>query len=534
MRLAIVAFALGMLLIGCAASLSSARRVASFADVGPFLGPPRITVPADAIRVAPGDDAVDIVQRSPAGSTFVFEAGTHRLERPIVPRSGDAFIGEAGAVLSGARTVAPDGRAGELWYLDGLGLDTNAHGSCRSDRPRCNVRHDLFLDDVALRHVATTAEVTAGTWTLDTETGRVYLADDPAGRRLEVSVATGAIVGDANDVLVANFVVERFANPAQRGALMAERVGATTTFGERWTITGNEVRWNHGVGIRAGGGSWIVANHVHHNGQLGVASVGPGPTRVEANEIAFNNVAGYADSWEAGGTKFVRTDGLVLRHNHVHGNDGPGLWTDIDNVYTLIEHNLVEHNTGTGIFHEISYDAVIRHNEVRFNGLDIGTERYAYAFGAGILVKNSSNVSVYGNRVVGNWNGIVGLQQERGGGVLGRYLLRNLSVFDNAIWLPYHGNGVGPTGQRGVAALTGILQGGGFPEVFGRSYDNRFFANQYTVADPQRRHFAWGNTYLAFDAWQRCDAPNANWDGCRQDVDSVIARDAAAQDLPGR
>lgn len=519
-------------LVGCAAV--SNRQVPPFAETTPFLGPPRIEVPAGAIRIAEGVDVLRVVQQAPPGSAFVFEPGVHRIERPIAARTGDVFIGEPGAILSGARPIEVDGREGSLWYVGGLSLDTSTHGSCRRDRPRCNFRHDLFLDDVALRHVPTRAEVTAGSWTYDADAGRAYLADDPNGRRLELSVANGAIVGAVDDVVVAYLAIERFANPAQHGAIMAERAGLPTVFGQRWKIVGNEVRWNHGVGIRAGGGSWIVSNVVHHNGQLGISSMGPGATRVEANEIAFNNVAGYSEGWEAGGTKFISTDGLLIRHNHVHHNDGPGLWTDGNNVRTVFEHNLVEHNSGTGIFHEISYEAVVRHNEVRYNALEIGLVRYAYGYGAGILVANSRDVTVYGNRVVGNWNGIVGLNQARDVGTLGPWVLVNLRVFDNEVWMPYHADGVGPTGDIGVAGVSGVLQAGGFNEVFGEGYDNRFHANRYVVADLQRQHFAWGNSFLTFGAWQRCAGRSGSWPGCRQDTEGVVIRDDGAQDFPGR
>ena len=532
MRTSLHAAAIVLLLAGCVTVPS--RQVPVFSETVPFVGPPRIEVRSDAIRVPAGADVIELVVHAPPGATFVFETGVHRLERPIVPRTGDTFIGEPGAVLSGALSVEADGREGDLWFVADLPLDLSTHGNCRRDRPRCNVRHDLFLDDVALQHVPTVHDVITGTWTFDADAGRVYLADDPSERRLEVSVAMGAIVGAADDVTVAYLTIERFANPAQRGAVMAERVGSPTVFGQRWTIVGNEVRWNHGVGIRAGGGSWIVTNHVHHNGQLGIASVGPGPTRVEANEIAFNNVAGYADTWEAGGTKFVRTDGLLVRHNHVHHNDGPGLWTDIDNVRTVVEHNLVEHNASTGIFHEISFDAVIRGNEVRYNGLAIGLERYAYVFGAGILIANSQNTTVYANRVVGNWNGILGLHQDRGSGALGAYVLRNVTVFDNTVWMPYHADGIGPTGQRGVTSMSGVAQSGGFDEVFGAAYGNRFFDNRYVVADPQRRHFRWNNATLTFSAWQRCGSSSGASDSCRQDAEGSLLQDPAVQDLPRR
>ena len=85
-------------------------------------------------------------------------------------------------------------------------------------------------------------------------------------------------------------------------------------------------------------------------------------------EIAFNNYAGYKADWEAGGTKFWATTGLVVRNSCVHHNAGPGLWTDYDNIDTLYEGNIVFSNANDGIKHEISYDAIIRDNIVAGNG----------------------------------------------------------------------------------------------------------------------------------------------------------------------
>ena len=84
-------------------------------------------------------------------------------------------------------------------------------------------------------------------------------------------------------------------------------------------------------------------NYIHHNGQLGLAAAGNGII-VEDNEIAYNNTHGFSYWWEAGGTKFVRTENLIVRRNHSHHNIGPGLWTDGNNLNTLYEHNRVTDN----------------------------------------------------------------------------------------------------------------------------------------------------------------------------------------------
>ena len=130
---------------------------------------------------------------------------------------------------------------------------------------------------------------------------------------------------------------------------------------------------------------------------------------MQGNEIAFNNTAGFGPGpqSEAGATKFVFTNRLVVRDNFSHHNHGPGLWTDIDNNDCLYEGNRVEDNDWRGIFHEISYACVIRNNVVRNNGhsFPAGTPLFVLE-GAGILVNSSADVEIYGNVVEGNRNGI--------------------------------------------------------------------------------------------------------------------------------
>ena len=71
---------------------------------------------------------------------------------------------------------------------------------------------------------------------------------------------------------------------------------------------------------------------------------------VQGNEIAKNGYwSGIDVLWEGGGFKYADTDNLVVRGNYSHDNHGPGMWTDINNIHTLYEDNLVVHNTHIGI-----------------------------------------------------------------------------------------------------------------------------------------------------------------------------------------
>lgn len=214
------------------------------------------------------------------------------------------------------------------------------------------------------------------------------------------------------------------------------------------------------------------------NGQIGVTAIGRG-VLIEGTEIARNNSAGYEPGWEAGGSKFAYTTDLVVRGNNVHHNDGPGLWTDIDNIRTVYEDNEVNDNKGEGIFHEISYSAVIRNNHVRRNGLTFN----AWLWGAGIHVASSRDVEVYGNYVEGNGNGIAGTQQARGDGAYGPRILSNLVV---------HHNTVRTSGSVGVG------QDVGDPSAFS-SRGIRFMTNNYRTT----QQFSWNDTdYRDATTWR--------------------------------
>lgn len=476
-------------------------------------GPPATSppIPEGAVWIRLGQDAAAVVRAHPAGTTFAFEAGLHRLTATIVPREDDTFLGEAGAVLSGARLLTTFERENGMWVAKGQTQQGYiGAGECQPSFPRCRLPEELFIDDVRLRHVANLEDVAAGTWHFDYSADAIYLAIDPTGRRVETSVVEAAISGDADNVTVRGLVVEKFANPAQRGAIQSDRVAGTYTMGRNWTIENNVVRWNHGVGIRASDAALVKNNSVFANGQLGVTSEGGHDTVFESNQIAFNNQAGFDYGWEGGGSKFKYTTGLVVRGNHVHDNYGPGLWTDIDNLDTLYEYNVVERNQSTGIFHEISYRATVRYNEVRDNAQQIGADSYAYVFGAGILVYSSSNVEVYGNKVTGNWNGIAGLMHERGYGGHGRWELVGLHVHDNEVDLKYHADGTGPQGERGVWALNGVAQAGGHSFVFEPWAGNRFEGNSYRVSDVGAPYFTWLDGSRTFETWTKTYGQDQN------------------------
>jgi hypothetical protein len=371
-------------------------------------------------------------------------------------------------VLCGARLLTPV-REGSYWVAYGQTQEGQVHGQCDSTHPRCMYPEDLFLDDQLLVHVSSASAVAPGKWFFDYASDKVYMGDDPTGHRVEIGVARRAFAGAATGVTIDGLIIEKYASPAQMGAIGDQYPAAN------WTVQNSEVRFNHGVGVMAAGGWKVINNKLHHNGQMGFRAEGGSGLVFESNEVAYNNSAGFNAGWEAGAFKVLSSDGAVIRANKSHHNNGPAGWTDIDNINTMVENNEFGPGNAMGYAHEISYAAVIRNNRIFGNG----GPGCSWVWAAAIQVQNSSNVEVYGNQIDtrgGCENGIVVIQQNRGSGKFGVYTGQNNYVHDNVV---IHGNSVG---RNGVAA----------------EYDqasalatNRFDHNTYHVTNLNDAHFVW-------------------------------------------
>ncbi|MEZ5403273.1 MAG: right-handed parallel beta-helix repeat-containing protein [Bryobacteraceae bacterium] len=375
------------------------------------------------IEIAPGASIQAAVRANPPATTFLLRAGVFREQR-ITPKPGNSFIGEPGAVLNGSRLLTVFLPREGVWIAGVDIAEEEWSGTCLPAYPRCRSPHQVFVDDQPLRHARDIASVGAGSYYVDYATRQVYLGANPAGRTVEIAVTPWAFGGEVSWVTIRGVTVEKYANPPQVGAIRGSE-------GSNWLVEDNTVRKNHGVGITIGPGGHIRRNAVTYNGQLGVSADGAFAV-VEDNEIAFNNTAGFLPEWEGGGSKFAETQDLAVRNNYVHHNNGYGLWTDIDNIRTVYEGNLVTDNTHAGIFHEISYAALIRNNHCYRNG----SGEAGWIWGGQIQVATSRDVVVTGNVVVVDGrggNGIVVLQQDRGSGALGLRQTRNVSVKDNEV-----------------------------------------------------------------------------------------------------
>jgi parallel beta-helix repeat protein len=281
-------------------------------------------------------------------------------------------------------------------------------------------------------------------------------------------------------VHIKGLIIQNYDSPDQYGAILAGSKKTESTTG--WIVENCEIRNNSHGGIKLGNKMKVLNNFIHHNKQIGISGSGDS-VLVQGNEIAYNNYLKIFPFGKVlGGAKFIDTRWLVVRGNNVHHNEGNGLWTDIRNTYVLVENNVVTANSGAGIMHEISYDAIIRNNTARQNGF-----ARTWITGAGILISASANVAVYGNTVTGNKQGIVGIQQNRTQqGIDYSSNLKNMNVHHNTIQVPAGGiSGI----SSGVSNLTYT------------SRNNRYTSNTYDLGtDP--KPFMWMNDRRTKTEWQ--------------------------------
>ncbi len=117
----------------------------------------------------------------------------------------------------------------------------------------------------------------------------------------------------------------------------------------------------------------------------------------------------------------------------MHHNHGRGLWADTNHDGAIWDGNPVEDNDWDGLVDEISYSATITNSVVNRNGA--GNPSTYEGAGIAIHASGGTGITVTGNTLSGNKNGIILIQASRGSGSLGSYTVQNVSVHDNTVTL---------------------------------------------------------------------------------------------------
>jgi parallel beta-helix repeat protein len=441
------------------------------------------------VAVHPGDDVSAIVAGEPSKTTFCIAPGRYSITATIVPKTGDRLIGQPGAILDAGIPITGWHRTGAVWgaaaprttptfdYGGGYG------GSY--EYPQAVFADDVFEGNRPLLKSGVEyggrtignglATLRAGEYFYDYDDGTVYTGSDPVGRRVElVGLPDGVIHSYEPDVMVRGLIVQ--------GSLGD---GIVTGSGSGWTVEWNNVRLNHSEGVRTTDGGQILDNYIHDNGTYGIAASG-NSMRVVGNEVARNNTSRYrfadGECSDAGGSKITLSSNVLLENNWYYRNHCIGIWFDINNTNVTILRNRVDQNYENGIDYEISYNGVIRHNEVS------GSPHWA------IVDSASPYVTIRGNSVTSTGDGSIIINQgprTDWPSANGPHYADHIRVYGNRVRM-YSG----VTGAQEYSVAGTPFEGVAF------SPTNSFYDNHYIFPSLRRDWFDWATGPVSISTWR--------------------------------
>jgi parallel beta-helix repeat protein len=265
-----------------------------------------------------------------------------------------------------------------------------------------------------------------------------------------------AIVATAPNVTLTNLTIQHYnnGNGTQDAAIHIDDDSGAKAQASGWHLNHLNVGFNSASGSGTGDYWTFTGGRFHDNRQEGIGGAMADHVTINGVEIDhndFTNTHYTTRNWdcgdEAGGVKWV-TNYMTIENSRIHNNACKGLWSDLGANHTTIRNNQVYGNWDEGIFIEISSNATITGNTVTNNGwhnYNGDGNGCPWLFGGGITLNSSDHVTISGNHLAKNCNGITGVQQDRPDGNPG--LLEDMSVHNNAV--------AGPGGMNGVSEDNG-------------------------------------------------------------------------------
>jgi len=455
-------------------------------NYGPVRNP---SIPGGAVYISPDQNIDSVVNSRPEGTSFVLRAGVYQGQNFTLPRNS-TIIGEYNAILTGAKRVTSFSQSGGQWVLSNQTQQSRPYdGSsearrCVNGYTMCRYGEQVFINNTPLKQVASRSNLRSGQFYFDYGADKIYLADDPRGKTVEVSFHEGRIIMQPGST-IKNVVIEKY-NTSPLTQTVTARRGSTF---ER-----NLLRYNSGMGISVESDVVIRRSNIYGNTRLGVHGYTPNNVLVEYSEVAYNNSNGHFYDHEGGGVKFLKPTNLTLRHIYSHHNIGAGLWTDNDGDNVIYENNTVTDNDGHGIFHELGFRATIRNNVIERNGKN------------GIYLSNSRDVKAYNNTLRDNTSGLAIRNNCRSEAV--NHTTRNLEFYNNTVYQKAF-SGPGSQFSSGKAAIFSLEPTCQYwSESADDWYDrrgNRFYNNTYYLSGQNsgtRPMFYWKAGERTYDEWR--------------------------------
>jgi parallel beta-helix repeat protein len=311
--------------------------IASLAAEASSYGPQAsITCPTNSVAISPGTSIQSIVNAYTGATTFCIKAGTHYLRSSILPRTGNTFIGEFGAILDGAGWSTTDEIAAAF---SGAG----------------------DIDNVTIKNLVIRNMPHKGIWGSHLQTANwIVEHNDLSYNKYGVVLSAGAIIRN---------------NYIHHNTVAGYTIYMTNLFpGTVARVEGNEIAYNGGGYAQKAMDSGPIiwrGNWMHHNVWAGLWNDGDGNGSIIEDNIIEDNDAGIHWELSVGGT---------IRRNILRRNKDSGIFLSTSRD-TLIEDNILEDNfRGITIFINCysttqgwAWGADMRNNTIRNNTIKMST-----------------------------------------------------------------------------------------------------------------------------------------------------------------
>jgi parallel beta-helix repeat protein len=340
------------------------------------------------------------------GSQILIGAGTYRegVELPANGRETDApmiFAAVGEVIVSGSDVWTGWRRAAGInvfshpwpyaWGLAPVPAGWESAGALQDIVRRSEM---VFVNGAPLDQVLSRSELQANRFYVD-EKARTIAIQLPEGldadqATVEVAVRPRIFWASGKTHIVLRGIIFQHASTA-----LDEPAVRFYDASHIW-VEGCQFRWNNWGGLGFGRSRNVTArkNVSNHNGGAGIGTWKTNTLLFEETETSHNNWRGKKGSftgWAVAGMKNLHTHGGIFRRHRSVGNQTHGIWFDTDCEHILVDEALFSSNLRLGIYLEANQGPLtIRNSRISRNSND------------GILIGNSSGVTLEGNIIYGN------------------------------------------------------------------------------------------------------------------------------------
>ncbi len=253
------------------------------------------------------------------------------------------------------------------------------YGNTEANYPAAGDPQMLFINGQPMPEVDQLSLATGGAFYYDWANKKIYISTNPSGNTVELASRPIALVLSATSggYQIRGIGFKRYAtneyNNITEAAIYAG--GGPNDVFENDVFTQMAA---HGLGI--GNSSGVVVNHdvFANNGFTGMTANGHSSSGgtdglIIENSVINNNNTGHYGlncslSCAAAGIKLGHMVGFTVKNNIFENNAGHGIWCDTGCTNAVIVNNLVQNNTMSGIFYEVSDAGIIASNLTYNNG----------------------------------------------------------------------------------------------------------------------------------------------------------------------